>query len=468
VIVILSIAAYAISMVLLVTLGYVLLTQLRSEKREFLVIFIFCTFLYMLGTTLGLVADTESGAEFSFLLVTLGGVFATLTFLMFIQKYCERPLPRWANTALLISAVIIILLAWTMDWHSLIYKYVYMRPAVFFPEFIHWGAARGPLFPLVIIFPSMCIVLSLRILFQEFGKADALHKKRLGLLIFCALVPGVSQVVNALYLNVFGIHYTMVLIVMCISLSYFGFFKYYLQESEEVIRTQRLVRNLISNISHDIKTPLTILGVSLENLLEVSPGDPEYSRNIRIAYNKSLDLQRLINNMIELTRIDSGHDLFKLEWVSLNSVLSDIQRKYGDYLESVGLTLDVSGSGEDVFIQIDSSLIWSVFDNVIYNAVRHTKQGGITVTAKLKKKVATITVSDTGAGIAPEHLERIFDRFYRVEPNRGAGDAGQSGLGLFIVSKIMEGIGGKVQMESEERVGTSVILTFQNSRADSR
>ncbi|MCL2828532.1 MAG: ATP-binding protein [Oscillospiraceae bacterium] len=445
-------------MLLLVVLGYTFLTQLKSEKREFLIIFIFCTFIYMLGTMMGLMADTESGAEFSFLLATLGGTFTTLTFLMFVQKYCERPLPRWANITLLASAIVVVLLAWTMDWHSLIFQYVYMRPAVFFPDFIHWGVARGPLFPLVIAFPTICIVLSLVILLWELRGADLFHRKRLGLLIFCALVPGVSQVINTLYLNVFGIHYTIVLVAVSILLAYFGFFKYYLQESEEAVRAQKLVQNLISNISHDIKTPLTVLGLSLERLLEATPGDPSYSRDIRIAYNKSLDLQRLIKNMIEITRIDAAKDLYQLEWVPLNRILSDIQLKYGDYLESAGLSLDVTGSAQNALIHIDRVMIWSIFDNIIYNAVRHTEAGGITVTAELADKTAIITVTDTGSGIASEHVAHVFDRFYKVETSRAAGD---SGLGLFIVKKIMEGLGGQVWLESEVGTGTSVMLMFE-------
>ena len=121
-----------------------------------------------------------------------------------------------------------------------------------------------------------------------------------------------------------------------------------------------------------------------------------------------------------------------------------------------------------VEIMIAPFKIWSVFNNTIYNAVRHTKSGGIIITAggietSDISSVATVIITDTGCGIESEHLPYIFDRFYKVSNDKSTHE-GESGLGLHLVKSIMEGCGGSVNIESEPGKGTSVILTFKARR----
>jgi len=309
----------------------------------------------------------------------------------------------------------------------------------------------------------------MRILIREYRRSAAMHKKRVGVLIFCAAIPFSAVLVNIVDIDMVDIHQIITFIVMvCVLVVHLRYFKYYLAESEEAIHSKKMVREMIANISHDLKTPLTVLSVNIERLLHISPGNLDYARNVRIAYNKNLDLQRLIGNLIEITRIDSQQDLYRKEWISLNHVLADTQRKYGDHVESLDLSLDVTGTGADTLIYADPEKIWAVFDNIIYNAIRHTSTGGISVVAELVDgDIITIRVIDTGCGIAPEHLKHVFDRFYKVEMGRG-GLGGNSGVGLFIVKSIMENFGGSVEIESEVGVGTTVMLFFQAKGKASR
>ena len=226
-----------------------------------------------------------------------------------------------------------------------------------------------------------------------------------------------------------------------------------------------MMKEIVGNISHDLKTPLTVMSVNLEKLKEFVSGDENLVRHVQTAYDKNLDMQRLIQNLIEVSRMEAGQSLYRLEYISLNGLLSQVQTKYGDYLETRGLSFDVTVSGVsmesgDALIYADPVKIWSVFDNIIYNAARHTEQGGITVTADAGDDSVTVTVADTGCGIAPEHLPRVFERFYKVSSSRGEGDGG-SGLGLYIVRGAMEAMGGNVAIQSEPGVGTTVILTFR-------
>lgn len=114
---------------------------------------------------------------------------------------------------------------------------------------------------------------------------------------------------------------------------------------------------------------------------------------------------------------------------------------------------------DDAEISTDPQKIWSVFDNIIYNAVRYTASGSVTITAHKEASSVTVTIADTGCGISPEHLPKIFERFYRASPARGTKD-GESGLGLYIVKSVMEGCGGSAEIKSRPDEGTSIILRF--------
>ena len=220
------------------------------------------------------------------------------------------------------------------------------------------------------------------------------------------------------------------------------------------------MKELVGNISHDLKTPLTVMSVNLQSLTKRirATGDVENLRHVDVAYNKCRDLQRLIQNMFEASSIEAGQSLYECKRASLRELLIQAREKYIGFLEGEGLFLDIDYN-EDAEIIVDPQRVWSVFDNIIYNAVRYTEKGGvITITAEAGDSAVNIAVMDTGCGIAAEHLQRIFERFYKASPGRGGGD---SGLGLYIVKSVMEGIGGRVRAQSEPGKGTSIILTFR-------
>jgi signal transduction histidine kinase len=249
------------------------------------------------------------------------------------------------------------------------------------------------------------------------------------------------------------------------------------ERTQDIQTTSDAMRELTANISHDLKTPLTVLGVNLERLTEMTRerGDPEIIDAADIAWRKNLDLQRLTQNLLEVARIETGSSLYDPEWVSLSGLLEDVRDRYEGFLESRGLDLDVSCDGE-AMIWLDAGKIWSVFDNILYNASRHTQDGGVTVNAEAGEDTILVTVRDTGLGIDPEHLPHIFERFYKAPSAREGAQGGikpaksepseslsfsSSGLGLYIVKNLMEAFGGSVTAESEPGAGTAIILTFR-------
>ena len=454
----------AVHIVLLITIAsivYFTLTRLKSVKREYFVLFSFCSFIYVFGVIFQMMANTVDGGLLGWRMVYFGGYLAAPLFLVFVQQYCETHLHKLINIFVFATALVVIVLTWTAESHNLIFTtaqlYPYGSPG---PGLSVWGTTAGALWPIVVVQPALCVGLTLWVLAKKYGTSNTFQRKRLWILAFCASVPGITQIFTLFGLSFFGMHYSSIVIPISVVLVYFGLSKYDLLENEETIRAQNWLRDMIANISHDIKTPLTILSGSIEKLIEANPNDPDYPRDIQIAYNKNLDLQRLIQNLIEVTRIEAAQNLYNPEWVRLDSVLIDIQKKYGDYLDSMGLYLDISGSADDkTHIYTDPTKIWSVFDNIIYNAARHTEQGGITVTAETTGDSLTITITDTGCGIAKKHLPHIFGQFYKGGADRKS-KAGESGLGLFIVKSIMDGCDGTVEIQSQENIGTSIMLTF--------
>lgn len=225
--------------------------------------------------------------------------------------------------------------------------------------------------------------------------------------------------------------------------------------------SQTALQEIIGNISHDLKTPLTVLNNYLELLGDdmIASSEQERTEYLGIAYHKNLDLQRLIHNLFEVTRMEGGTIVYHPEWVCAGFLIEEADRKYGDLVRDKGITFLVQ-SDHRLELKIDKNKIWSILDNLIYNGLRHTPEGGsIALRISRQGDRAALSVADTGEGIAAIHLPHIFERFYKVSPERGEKD-GSSGLGLYIVKTTAESMGGSVRVESTLGKGTVFTVTF--------
>ena len=231
--------------------------------------------------------------------------------------------------------------------------------------------------------------------------------------------------------------------------------------NEQLAASQTALREMISNISHDLKTPLTVLNNYLELLGDetIASSERERTEYLGIAYHKNLDLQRLIQNLFEVTRMEGGTVTYRIEWFSVDRLMGEIARKYADLIQDKGLNFRLEADRETE-LHIDSIRIWSVLDNLVYNALRHTPKGGsIALSIHKKGDLARLQVADTGEGIEARHIPHIFERFYKVSQERGERD-GSSGLGLYIVKTTVEAMGGTVEVESKPGKGTVFTVTF--------
>jgi signal transduction histidine kinase len=227
--------------------------------------------------------------------------------------------------------------------------------------------------------------------------------------------------------------------------------------SGELESLERVRRDLVANVSHELKTPISALRAHLENLLDgVERPEPQ---TLQVMLAQSERLGRLVDQLLELSRLESGDLPLHREELRLrplvSRVLSEIEVTRGR--RDVDLAQDVPEDLPPVFA--DAERVHQVLFNLLDNAMRFTPAGGrVRVTASRQNGSVDVAVADTGPGIAPEHLPRLFERFYRVDTARSR-DEGGTGIGLAIARSVIEAHGGRIWAQSEPGKGST--FTFE-------
>ncbi len=221
--------------------------------------------------------------------------------------------------------------------------------------------------------------------------------------------------------------------------------------------TQR--RELIANVSHDLRTPLASLQGYLETLtLKHDDLDQvERKQYLNIAWQHSQRLRKLIDELFELSRLESGNTQLRLEPVSMSELIQDVTQKFQLSAKRKQLTLLTHIPAEAAFVSADIGLMQRVLENLIDNAIKYTPQGGkVYIELAKNKKGVAIRISDTGYGIPQKDLPYIFDRFYRVDKHRNADG---TGLGLAIANRIIKLHNSTIHVDSHPKTGTT--FSFQ-------
>ncbi len=228
-------------------------------------------------------------------------------------------------------------------------------------------------------------------------------------------------------------------------------------------RTRRL---LLADVSHELMTPLTGMRGYLETLsLHAQTLDPATrERYLAIIRDETLRVEHIVGDLLDLSRLEGGGESFDAQDVPLEDVFGRVLARHGRAAEQKGVELVTSIAPGAEILTGDPMRLEQALQNLAANALRHTPQGGrVTLTASFENGAVVVAVSDTGSGIAPEHLPHVFDRFYKVDPSR-AGESAGSGLGLSIVKAIVERHGGAVTATSRPGGGTTFTLKFPPER----
>ena len=233
------------------------------------------------------------------------------------------------------------------------------------------------------------------------------------------------------------------------------------ESTEEKSLIEKENRELISNISHDLKTPITAVKGYVEGIMDGVADTPEkMDRYVRTIYNKTNEMDHLINELTFYSKIDTNRIPYTFSKLNVEDYFEDCSEEVGLELETRGIELVYANYVEkDVMVIADGEQIRRVIHNIISNAIKYMDKpkGIIQIRIKDVGDFIQIGIEDNGKGIGPKDLPYIFDRFYRTDVSRNSSKGG-SGIGLSIVKKILEDHGGKVWATS--RLGIGTIMYF--------
>jgi signal transduction histidine kinase len=241
--------------------------------------------------------------------------------------------------------------------------------------------------------------------------------------------------------------------------------RFKLKESAEMQRKYEENRKeLIANISHDLKTPITSIKGYVEGIRDGVANTPEkMDRYIQTIYKKAVDMDHLIDELFLYSKLDLHRVPFEFEIVDLKSYLTDYIEELRFDVEKDGVVVTFHAEKGAYQVLADREQLKRVITNVVQNSLKHMNklEKHIHIHLLLENNNVIVQIKDNGIGIPEEDLPLIFDRFYRADPSRNTGTGG-SGLGLAIVKRIIEEHGGDIWAESKLGEGTSIFFTIKS------
>ena len=233
---------------------------------------------------------------------------------------------------------------------------------------------------------------------------------------------------------------------------------------DEKLESERQNKELISNISHDLKTPITAVKGYVEGIMDGVADTPEkQEKYIRTIYNKANDMERLINELTFYSKIDTNRIPYTFDRINVNAYFADCVEELSLELEEQNIELAYFNYvDEDVQVIADAEQIKRVINNIVSNSIKYIDKpkGYINIRVKDVGDFVQVEIEDNGKGIATKDLPLIFNRFYRTDASRNSSKGG-SGIGLSIVKKIIEDHGGKVWATSKENTGTVMYFVLR-------
>jgi two-component system, OmpR family, phosphate regulon sensor histidine kinase PhoR len=225
---------------------------------------------------------------------------------------------------------------------------------------------------------------------------------------------------------------------------------------EQLKKLERVRTEFLGNVSHELRTPIFSLKGFLETLLEGAINDPAVNvKFVEKAYNHANRLDTLLSDLIEISRIESGDMKMSYRYFDAVTLLRQVEHDAADLAGKKKQELKIDVPEGEIQVLGDKDRLKLAVGNIVDNAIKYSPDGAsIEMRLILHDQTVTLTVKDNGPGIEPEHLPRIFERFYRIDKNRSR-EVGGTGLGLAIVKHIVEAHGSRVVVTSQPGLGTA-------------
>lgn len=229
----------------------------------------------------------------------------------------------------------------------------------------------------------------------------------------------------------------------------------------ELKRLERIRRDFVANVSHELRTPIATLRSLTDALLMGGKDDPEVrDQFLQAIADEAERMGKLLNNLLELARLEAGRREWHWQRMPISDCVAQVVERFKTTAERKGLNLTMRAE-PDLTVRTDPEALAQILSNLLDNAVKYTERGEIAVVVERVETAdgdwVAIHVRDTGVGIPPEHLPRIFERFYRVDRARSRQQGG-FGLGLSIAKHLAESLGGKITVQSEVGKGSTFTL----------
>ncbi|MGN6550486.1 MAG: response regulator [Pararhizobium sp.] len=232
------------------------------------------------------------------------------------------------------------------------------------------------------------------------------------------------------------------------------------QRAEALAEIDRAKTTFFSNVSHEFRTPLTLmLGPLEESLASADRLEPDERERVYVVHRNGLRLLKLVNSLLDFSRIEAGRAQASYEPTDLSAFTADLASNFRSATEKAGLSLVVEGETLPQPVYVDRDMWEKIVLNLLSNAFKFTFEGGIHVEVRASETAAELIVRDTGTGIPEHELPRLFERFHRVEGARGRSFEG-SGIGLALVQELVRLHGGRIGVTSEEGRGTTFTVSI--------